>query len=430
MAGLEALDFVLEFLPDAYTPHLSLEQTVKAVLGAAATVGFGAGVATDETIRAITSNDKVQELHKQLTSDNEDMTTGLSFVEGTKEDLVTPEFTDKFSNMNISPEDTITKRLSFSNLPDSDQDEIMTEANPHRRNPATMSTAVYKSGDPRNSTSETEPSNIPLYASLSTPFSDTVQVVMPYYSFTTAGSIPSGTTGNLQSYAIRLNTPYDCILDTALVFTSDATPATAPSADAQEATINSAMWYNYYKQLYNYYTVIQADITVRFRNTTNSKNGELAVYRYLHGREIPRYYESGSTAIHHRYKRLHPNISWKFLQSNGGVTELTAVGVKNEPYYDNWVEFSNIIKPGDIEHEVAEDELLEVWSLFDKVPATPEYMSFHIQRSPRSADVTMTYDIEVDVKYYVQFKDLKNTYRYPTASTSFAATTNAAMQDD
>lgn len=348
------------------------------------------------------NNDTPQKKHK-----------GSSFVTPDKPAVNVPT---------ISPDE----KQSVSNLPPSTD---MTEANPTRR--INSGQVSFKTSDPRNANAETEVSNIPLYASLSTPWPDTLQAVMPYYLFTTGGSVPSGTTGNINILSLRLNSPYDVYLDTSLTYTADATPvASAPSADAPEATINAAMWYNYYKQYYNYYTVVATDVTVRFRNTTNTKKGELAVYRFIHGRETPRYYETGSTAIHHRYKRLHPNMSFKFCAGNQEVTETTAAGYKHEEVYDNWVEFSNMIKPGDVHHEVVEDELLEVWSLFDKVPATPEYMTFHIQRSPRSSDTTMTYDTEIDIKYYVQFKDLKNSYRYITGGQDGPTLTDMAIQDD
>lgn len=342
------------------------------------------------------------------------------------DNFITPE-KKHVTEAKISPEDPIIKTTSFQNLP---SEEDMTEANPKRR--INSGQPILPTSDPRNAQSETEVTPIPLYASLATPWPDVVQAIMPFYRYSTTGSVTTGTSGSISIATLRLNSPYDCWMDTNLVYTTDATPvASAPSADTAEATINAAMWYNYYKQYYNYYTVVQADVTVRFRCTTGTKKGELAVYRFIHGRETPKYYESGgSTIIAHQYKRLHPNMSYKFMKSNPEVTEATAAGYKFEPIQDNWIEFSDIIKPGDVHHEVVEDELLEVWSLFDKVPATPEFMTFHIQKSPRSADVAMTFDAEYDIKYYVQFKDLKNSYRYITSGQDGPTLTDMAMQDD
>lgn len=403
--------FVAEQVPDSLRGAWTLEKKVAAAI----TSVFGAGIATDEVVRAVAKHPKVRS------------------ADFRNEDFITPD-KKKPKKANISPDET-TKKLSFDNLPTST--DMSAPGGTRRINsggdgPArsTSVMATLTNGDPRNVMAETDVSTIPLYATLSTPWPDTVQIYSRYYKYNTTGSIPSGTTGNLQTISLRTNSWYDCYLDAFLTHTADATPGAAPSADSKEVTPNYGTWYNYYRTYYNYWTVVQANVTVRFRNTTYNKKGELAVYRYVHGREIPAYYSTGSTAIDHIYKRTHPNMGYKFVSANESVTEATAAGYKYESNLNNnWVTFNDVMKPGDTPHEVVEDELLETWTRFDEIPATPEYFTFHIQRSPRSDDITMTYDSEIEIEYVVQMKDLKNTYRYTMNTTDQAAITDPQAMD-
>ena len=82
---------------------------------------------------------------------------------------------------------------------------------------------------------------------------------------------------------------------------------------------------------------------------------------------------------------------------------------------------------GDFQDEIVEDANIKTWTVTGSTPTHPEVMAFQIRRATDSVLGSSTHHthchIMVKLKYIVQFKELKEKWRYPTLSGGVLGTT-------
>lgn len=262
----------------------------------------------------------------------------------------------------------------------------------------------------------------PVRSIIRQPWQSSVTTVHHYY----AAHGPSQVTTTAPAvWRYRLNSIYDC-RDTGTYVDTD--PPATPVADGADAAVNTPTWRTYWSTYYNYWTVLSSKYRMRFKlapTDATTKDVELMCYVYHHGTQFPPLYAdataggTGTTLVAHQFRRQHRGMYYFPLRYRPDT------GFNNQEQFDinscsgEWV-------PGSIKHEVAEDELQQIWHKITEVPPTREGLTFIIQRSP-VGNYTGAVDIypEISIEYTVQWKDLKRAYQYPTQITSVPAINNA-----
>lgn len=266
---------------------------------------------------------------------------------------------------------------------------------------------------------ETGISNIPRSRLL--PWDKTTQVIMPYYNRGSISVSSGAAASSVAALQFRLNSIYDIQVNSP-TYAADPVPA----AQAADATINTPKFRAYWMEFYQYWTVIKSRYRIRFWDSSNSKDAEAEIYCYHHGQQVPPILDHSGARLERDYRQYHPNMHMaKIHTRQDGVDG--GVGYRKSSFA-NQQKMTGVYSPGSIRHEVAEDELVEIWHRATEVPPLTENVLFIIQRSQRSADIGMNLGYEIEFEYTVQLKDLKARYEYVGQESSIPAIANFAKQ--
>lgn len=267
------------------------------------------------------------------------------------------------------------------------------------------------------------PVSVPLMVE-PTPWRSISTALHNYYAF------PGPTTITPTQAAIwtyRLNSIYDCRVNTH----TDVEPTLPPVAEAADATINEPPFRAHYKALYNYWTVLSSKYRIRVQITPTSegsttKDVEYMCYVYHHGSQRPPQYceptGGSNTLVTHQMRRTHKGMYYFPLRYNADLSQTRAMDLAENSAEGEWM-------PGSIKHEVAEDELKQIWHRQTEVPPTMEGLTIIVQRSPSSTSgVTVEVRCEVTIDYVTQYKDLQRAFQYPTQLTDDPGATDIGIQ--
>ena len=299
---------------------------------------------------------------------------------------------------------------------------------------ATRSMGGGGGGGPSSSTrhGETSVTPIPLYKSIRNPWPTTVQAVLGFYK--NIQNI-NPTNPRVHNISIRLNSIIDC-LTTGTPVTGDAAAA-AQTPDAGN-NIQYPMWRDYYFNFYQYWTVVACEyrIKIYFDSPVVNNGTQLACYFYHHGRDGPPItVAGGAAAIPHYIRAQHPNVSWQFVNPKEVLVRDAAADVEHFGHNanTNYAEYRGIWRPGMTPHSVVEDEFQKIWVKPLEMPPQIEKLTIITQPGPEDKGTgdNKARTIDINLKYHVQFKDLKQKYHYVTQETTMdAVTTGFAIRDD
>lgn len=378
--------------------------------------------------------DKLWEWKKSYLSDDPSLlkSPATGHKRGNDRDrYTTPLKSGKYNEIEISPDMTIRGRSSppgrrqiLQEDEDIDMDNDPTA--PSASNPETA-VALRTAGGITGRAGrhgETPVENIPV--SLRNPWPDTIQFVHTYY--TTFDQTIGANANSVQHASFRLNSVFDCRFDG----TYTETEQPLATADGADGTNQTPTYRNYYINYYNYWTVVKSTYRIRqyVRPTaadigTASENRDIEVisYVYHHGAQNPPKYETGSStvAIPHQIRREHDGMYYYPIRYD----PLSS----GKSYFDTAHTASGEYKPGNIKHEVGEDELKQTWHKVSEVPPTKEMLTIMTQKSPWAiygSDVLVR--TEVTIEYTCQWKDLKTQFQYPTTTTANPTSANVPSQ--
>lgn len=285
---------------------------------------------------------------------------------------------------------------------------------------------------PSSVSKETPISN---YPSLTYGLQETHTTILPWTGWLTAVKGPSSNNWIPQQLKIRMNTPYD-MLDVAIradpgdgtSFGNEgfyAVPSTTGAAQATgaryperfttnntEATERPA-WRNFWASIYDFYTVLGCEYQITIKNPHTT-----AGFNMLCGVQYDTYSDTAT--------------------STGNVMPLTrlseVMAFKNIKWYPIWcnnsndVERSNITvisgsyKPGQAKRNIVNDGDVKTWTATGTtLPTLKEILTLNFWQHPlneMSTESMSALNIQVDLKYIVQFKDLKQQARYPNTVTA------------
>jgi len=249
------------------------------------------------------------------------------------------------------------------------------------------------------------------------PFKRVEQVLMPVYYASTL-TLPANST-SAAGITFRLNSIYDIIHSTATfnVIDPNITPPTADTPDLSPGR-EVPMMREYWKSFYNYWHVIKCEWKFSYLPPILNQNTNVQsqLFFYEHGIQYPPLTQTVAGVaklIPWHVRRYHPHVRQQTIYNMNMDSQM----------HNNWQTITGVWHPGDIQHEVAEDELTRVWHKFEQVPPTSEKLTILLQNmdgQPLDAGpYTLRYKMEMH--YTVQLKDLKTQYEFITEETGTQA---------
>lgn len=294
-----------------------------------------------------------------------------------------------------------------------------------------------------------------------TPLDDVwnVQRGPPEYQFATLPFIHErnvSTFNNASDFIYRMTSVYDC---QATVISEDLNPDAVGTnlqqkgdTDIADVTAKPARWFDYYKGIYQYYSVVAC----RWNLIIENYNAEpIWVHIMYHNEESPP-----------RGASNHDMLLWKDCNSyyvgeqsigitNGGTQEVNQVvtnqdnskdmpGTTSTQTTSNFESTNQITsdgkshilkvtgqyRPGDYTREVKQDADVETWTLVTTNPKLSERLtirvknSSNIQRSSGAGTIErpLKYKLFFQAEYLVEFKDLDVKLRYPVREQPISVT--------
>lgn len=247
------------------------------------------------------------------------------------------------------------------------------------------------------------------------PYPATMNAILPYFNKGTAGlTLATGSSGAgvAKHFTFRINSIYDILFDGS-TYSADPTPA----AQAADGTLQFPIMRPYYASLYQYWTVVKADYTVNIWSDSTD-NYDLDIWCYHHGQQMPPITNTDNTTLWSKYRKFHKHCHMKRLK----LRSSTQTEIRKQ---SNRVTFHGTYHPGrdgSVHNEVSEDAYSETWHKISAVPKLHENVTFIIQKAEHNATYvgTPTVEYDIEIVYYVQFKDLAAQYQYITPLSAVA----------
>lgn len=172
---------------------------------------------------------------------------------------------------------------------------------------------------------------------------------------------------------------------------------------------------DYWEEYYDYFTVLNCNYEVAIQNAMTNVNHDLVI-SYHQESQGP----SGTSGVIPDIATYHdslilPQLNWKHIgprtqDGNGSDT----------------VVLRGNIEPGDARRDVVNDEDIKTWTAIGSQPSLEENMRIHFWAAPTNQQYPLANtsgtsisptkcNVQVTLKYTVQFKDLKPQARWPTA---------------
>lgn len=285
-------------------------------------------------------------------------------------------------------------------------------------------------GGPASVSKETP---ISQYPSLSYGLPETHTTILPWTGWLTVAKVASGTNWTPQQLKIRMNTPYD-MLDVAVAldpgdgsaFTGDAFYAVPSSAsggqvagmryperftsNSTEATEKPA-WRDYWAQIYDYYTVLGCEYEIVLFNplSSDNKNMRCAVQFDTYSDTAT---STGNVMPLTKYSEIltYKNIKWYTVYAN----------TTKEDQKGNQTVIRGTYKPGQAKRNIVNDGDVKTWTATSTtLPNLKEILTLNFFQDPLWPDSGVTVcNMQITLKYIVQFKDLKQQARYPNTITT------------
>lgn len=294
---------------------------------------------------------------------------------------------------------------------------------------------------------------MPHYAEIG--FPETYTTIIPdtiYLSVNDLDAIGSGT-DDLNKIEIRLNSPYSPMVNSGdLVSQTDNTAVATgvsvnmmPNADTQPAagstagvlefpytftTSHKAKWLKWWEQMYDVYHVMETHYEVTIAHARSGASEHIAI-ECLYEQD-----QYGATSSGNRMPaaNYHEMINWPRIKS----VRIDGIGTGNA----NKLPFINKIvgtwRPGQNSHNTTNDGDIKTWNTTGAVPDPVYVESLHMRffRSPlnnfaqTTASGTLGANVQIKLYYKVQFKDLKQQFRYPRTADVAANTIDLVAPTD
>jgi hypothetical protein len=234
----------------------------------------------------------------------------------------------------------------------------------------------------------------------------------------------------------RMTSPYNCAYVLSKTdYNSGAGKMEVHGMSDNQDNPSSAMWFNYYKSTYKYYSVVGAKWSVVFENLSNEA---LWVHQMYCGNDIPPVLATNQDILNWKNVNSHYVRPYSTGVGENGIetnqTEYDIVGETNGAtgnknyssgnminYGNGILQLSGSYKPGDYKRDINQDHEVEIWTDTSTNPTLKERLVFRIKsESPAiqtnsantvNRDIRWRYHIKID--YLVEFKELKDGLKWP-----------------
>ncbi len=158
-------------------------------------------------------------------------------------------------------------------------------------------------------------------------------------------------------------------------------------------------WKPYYRALYEKYVVLGCKYEITLSTDNEDVGNDFLVWSHLRG------------------EKDRPSLSLADVLDNSGWVVKRLVTNRNaQPRGQNNVRLSGYYRSGDFGEDVVTDAMAETWTNFDDHPTYDEFVEWGIEHAT-DATINQTQDytdinIHVKLSYTVQFKGLKNKWKY------------------
>lgn len=361
-------------------------------------------------------------------------------------ELVDDEEEENDDAMNVEDEDnwnandtTIQQQASLVNLPeDEEADEwwngssgqeaiAMAEAAASDDPMGEQVSARSSAGGGPNPVSKETP--ISRYPTLTYGLQETHTTILPWTGW---ASVPFTTTGVPTILELRMNTPYDFFITGVTQVAANITPApitqgvynkpiqpdgTILTAVAFPQGINNGTaveqpaWRQYWGQLYEYYTVLGCEYKITIVNpvTTYGASGI-----------IGQSYESYSTTAGATGNTTPTSNLYDMMALKG--MRFTVVDENGGTPLQNRTVIQGRYKPGQAHRNIVNDGDVKTWTKtdFDNVaaglPTLTEILRLYFWRGALATTNVGGCNMQIELKYIVQFKDLRANAKWPVSS--------------
>lgn len=287
-------------------------------------------------------------------------------------------------------------------------------------------------GGPQSVSKETP---ISQYPSLSYGLQETHTTILPWTGWITATKTGSATDWLPNQLKVRMNTPYD-MLDVAiaadpgngvalagnLFYGVPADSAANQSAGRYPERFTSASteatekpgWRDYWACLYDYYTVLGCEYEIEMlcplaagTSTAGLKVGvQFDTYSDTAG-------STGNVMPKTKYSEViaFKNIKWHTFGAGQTLTN---------NHISNRLTIRGSYKPGQAKRNIVNDGDVKTWTATSAtLPVLKEYLTVNFWVDPLLGSASGTFitpvNMQISLKYIVQFKDLKEQARYPNS---------------
>lgn len=184
-----------------------------------------------------------------------------------------------------------------------------------------------------------------------------------------------------------------------------------------------AGWFNYWRQIYEYYTVINCEYEIVIHNPTSANSNAM-----LMGMDFNSYSDTAGATGNKTPQNAtvtemmaFKNIKWHTVKESNAINPNENATVIRGNY-----------KPGSAKRNIANDGDVKTWNKTNTGATAPdqptlkELLTMYFYRHPMNYQMATTLcgvNVQYRLKYTVQFKDLRVQARYPTAAASNIAQT-------
>lgn len=336
--------------------------------------------------------------------------------------------------------------------------DVTTGGRPHNRNsemgdsagsvqgpePEAAALRAGGGGGPNPVSKETPVSS---YPSLTYGLQETHTTILPWVMWVGLALDKNATTP--QQLKIRLNSMYDMIDNTIIAGAADDTLYTGPGFVNKKVGFNGKtpvtgnpfpvvptagalsterpQWREYWAQIYQYYTVLGCEYEVIMVNPIGNYQQQNAGTTtglcfggdIICAEQVDTYSDTAAptgnvmpltTLVEvMNYK----NIKWHKIEANGVGTNLGNTTIVKGRY-----------TPGSVKRNIVNDGDVKTWTAMGSQPTLKEFLTLNFWPHPLSAGTHFGMNIQIRLKYIVQYKDLVAQARYPN---SLNATGNVAQ---
>jgi len=263
---------------------------------------------------------------------------------------------------------------------------------------------------------------VPVYG-----FPNTHTVVLPwtnYYSVITPANLGESNVG----LEFRLNCPYDIFpmsinnVPTAgsaisegryntkygggTTWPNPLVPFPTSTSAGTNAFSEAPQWREVWDSLYTFYTVLGVHYKITIQNPYRAIGNDIVIAETKESFSVANGGINMPGGRFFKEMEYWPGLKWHVIKSiNDGTDDNSYATI--EGYY----------KPGDISRNVQNDEDVKTWTLINNTPLLTERLRLFVgNASFNETQKAGGCNIKVQMKYIVQYKDLKIEVKYPTAA--------------